>query len=152
MKAKSIGAQSVVENWDLSTDNENENTVTPQQKVFAKSDLEACLKIKQERVETLETAIKHLNDRVGTEVIDDYDDDNAMGATSLAIRRYKRNQNRNTLNYQIDSEFGKDLFFITDVRNSNIISNSTFISLFVTHSTFSTRVDNAKMTRPLINI
>lgn len=64
------------------------------------------LKIKQEN-ERLRTTIRNLNNRIGTEVVQD---EYCVEATP----RYPRTVN--TLNYQNDLAFGKKIFFITNVN------------------------------------
>lgn len=110
----------VVEFIDLeqSSSSENGKEENPQAGLVG----ESVLKIKKERIDVLENAIRALSDRIGTEIIDDSDEDH--GANSIKVTRYENNVN--TLHYQLDDEFGEKFYFITNVIK---IMNSIFISL-----------------------
>lgn len=120
MKSKPNEKQSVVEDWELSSDEEHDDLEQiPLQSEVGTPNLGSVLKIKKEKIELLEAAVKNLNERIGTENIKDDRDDAASGGASnltLTLRRYKRNPDVNTIHYQTDSEFGKDIYYITDVR------------------------------------
>lgn len=53
-----------------------------------------------------------LNSRIGNEIIDDDDSGKAT-----AMPAYRNIRNVNTSHLQIDEEFGKDIYFITDARS-----------------------------------
>lgn len=95
------------------TENEDCTAKTQQENAMPTHDLFKHLKVKQERISLLENTVKDLNNRIGTEIIDD--DCYEIGS-SLALSRYDRNENVNTLHFQLDTEFGKKIYFITNVR------------------------------------
>lgn len=74
------------------------------------------LKIKQEKIDKLEVTVKTLNKRIGTEIVDLEDGVSVEDSTSPAPRYVSK---VNTLNYQRDLDFGKNMYYITNVRNKN---------------------------------
>lgn len=118
---------SVIESWQVSSDSESdlENEGTYQQHNLETNDVMTLLKIKQEKVETLEKVVENLNKRIGTEIVDDVDH-----GTSAAIPRYRNRLDVNTLHYQIDAEFANDTYFKTDVTDTEISFHCQIFDFF----------------------
>lgn len=109
---------SVVESWDLSSDNNKENQKennTPS--LQFEPDLLNSIKIKQERIELLTNTVNKLSERIGTDIIDEDPNEDKTREHFGLRRRYENSMNVNTLHYQRDEEFGKNLFYITNVRD-----------------------------------
>lgn len=100
----------VVEAWNISSDSEKENGDELVQSELGTDDLVNRLRIKQEQNNVLQSTVKKLNSRLGTEIIDD----NENGSSSLVC--YENSKNINTLTYQRDAEFGSSFYFITNVK------------------------------------
>lgn len=113
--------KTVVECWEISSDSDNEpDLMMPCNPNVIEYNLKSDLKIKEERIEMLQVTIKKLNERLGTEVIDD----NESSAQLPFKRQHSNGLNVNTLHYQRDEEFGKPYFFITNVRQCDILGLS----------------------------
>lgn len=114
-KHSPIETSDVVESLDISSDDDNDSARTENNNPQIDGSPHALiqlLKIKQEKIETLEHTVKVLGNRIGTEIIAD-DDDNAGCPT---LKRPLSKDTVNTRNYQIDGEFGKSIYYITNVR------------------------------------
>lgn len=95
-----------MESVNLISSDENEEQKTDDEQ--NDDELIGPRKIKQEN-ERLRNTIRNLNFRIGTEIVDDDDD------TVVLAPQYPRKIN--TLHYQNDHEFAKDIFFITNVSS-----------------------------------
>lgn len=122
MKSKPISPGTVVEKWELSDEEKDssESSVQesqPSQPIDVETfvfDPNVVSQIKKER-ELLQATVQKLNERIGTEVITD--DDIGAGPSGSTANRYNHERNRdvNTRYYQLDSTFGKNIYYITDV-------------------------------------
>lgn len=81
------------------------------------------LKIKQEKIDLLENAIKNLSQRVGIEIIEDCDNND----TPARSRDFDSKKIVNTNAYLLDSEFGKKFFYLNNVCKTEINSESLAI-------------------------
>lgn len=118
LKKPQIDSSRAVEYIELHSDHEdkeqNRESVSAENDLGLESgpELVASLKIKEEKIELLEYAVKMLSDRLGTEIVDENDENE----TSLMERTRRYETNVNTLHYQLDEEFGKTIYFITNVN------------------------------------
>lgn len=120
MQPLQVGAKEVVEAWELSSDSEDEGAKSQEKfdSTISAEELRNHLKIKVERIGILEKTISNLSTRIGTEIVSD--DKKTDNRSALALSRYFKNSSDvNTLHYQMDTEFGKNIFFITNVRYKN---------------------------------
>lgn len=106
-----------MESWELSSDSEDENAKASPDEELDANELRNRLTIKQEHIDSLQNTVKKLNNRLGTEIVDGSED----AANFLRPRRYENSKNVNTLHYQNDLEFGKNIYFITNVRKTRSI-------------------------------
>lgn len=98
----------IVESFVLTSSDESDETdgLQIESQQDSRIELMEHRKIKQEN-EHLRNVIRNLNTRIGTEIIDDDND------TAVAAPQYPRNVN--TLHFQNDHEFAKNIFYITNV-------------------------------------
>lgn len=134
--------RTVVENWEISSDSENENDGLIQNELGT-SDLVNRLQIKEERNQLLQTTVKRLNSRIGTEIIDDND----IGASSSVPRRYENSMNVNTLHYQTDADLGSAFYFLTNVKFIFIFFYAYMIFHINSNVSFSVMVTACTITR-----
>lgn len=76
------------------------------------------LKIKQEKIDLLENALKKLTQRVGIEIIEDCDNNDTPGRS----RDFDSKKIINTHAYLLDLEFGKKFFYLNNVCKTEINS------------------------------
>lgn len=106
----------IVEMHDIEDDDDRTENASSSVEIF-EGDLR--LKIKQEKIELLENAIKKLTQRVGIEIIEEDDNNNNPPARS---RHFDSNKIVNTHAYLLDSEFGEKFYYLNNVCKTEINS------------------------------
>lgn len=115
---QAVTSKQIIEIHDITENNDNqsdENISSPIDD--CNDDLQTKLKIKTEILELLVNVNKKLNQRIGTEIIEDDDED------SLASARSRNGDLKyivNTREYQTDSEFGKKYLYLNNVCKTDI--------------------------------
>lgn len=114
MKSR-IARPDIAEFIEIPSDTENEDAETTQPNELESVEepiLLERMKIKQEKIDFLQETVWKLSSRIGTEIIND----DVSDVGPIVLPRYERSSNVNTLHYQLDTDFAKKIYYITDVR------------------------------------